>query len=425
MPAARAFAGNRVGRLATLVLAIGAASCSKPQPPAPQIREVGYVVLQEKPVTLTSDLPGRTTPYAVAEVRPQISGIVQKRLFTEGATVALGQPLYQIDPATYIAARDQAQAALSAAEANAASARVKADRYATLKGTDAVSKQDADNVAAAAQQAEAAVQQAKAALKTAEINLGYTRIVAPIAGKIGRSSVTAGALVTANQATALTTIWRLDPIYVDITQSATQLSQMRRAIAAGHVTPAGAEVTLTLDDRSAYPHTGKIEFSEAQVDEATGAVTIRATVPNPEGILLPGLFVRVTVGQGVIAQGILAPQQAITRDNTGAAAAFVVGEDNKIQPRKVQADRAIGDEWLITAGLKAGDRLVVEGGDRVRPGATVKPVAVDLHKVAARTIASPSPGGPPAAAPNPPQSDAERPAAPESNKDGQAAPGAR
>lgn len=359
--------------------ALAAANCGKPAAPPPQMREAGFVTLKAEPVTLTSDLSGRTNPFAIAEVRPQISGIIQKRLFTEGATVHAGDALYQIDPSTYKAARDQAAAQVAAAEANAASAKAKADRYATLKGTDAVSPQDADNVAAAAQQAAAAVQQAKAQLQSAEINLGYTRISAPITGKAGRSSVTAGALVTANQASALTTIWQLDPIYVDITESSARMMQLRKAVSAGSVAPAGADVDITLDDGSRYGHAGHIEFSEAAVDESTGAVTIRARVPNPEGLLLPGMFVRVTVAQGVLPNGILAPQQGISRDAVGNATALVLTADNKVQPRKVVADRTVGDKWLITSGLNPGDKLIVEGTDRVKPGQTVKPVAVTLE----------------------------------------------
>ncbi|MBI1361138.1 MAG: efflux RND transporter periplasmic adaptor subunit [Alphaproteobacteria bacterium] len=362
------------------LLALLASACGEPKKAPPSTREVGYVTLATEPVTLTADLAGRTNPYEVAEIRPQIGGIIQKRLFVEGGKVKAGQPLYQIDPSTYRAARDQAAAQLASAEATAAAAQSKAERYATLTGTEAVSRQDADDVAASARQASAAVQQAKAALQSAEINLGYTRILSPINGTIGRSSVTQGALVIANQTTALTTVWRLDPIYVDINESGARLSKLRQAMSAGDVTPAGADITLTLDDGSAYKYPGHVEFSETAVDESTGTVTIRASVPNPDGLLLPGMFVRVQMQQGVVPDGILAPQQGISRDPTGRATALVVGAGDKVEPREVEADRAIGDKWLITGGLKAGDRLIVEGTDKVRPGQLVKPVAVSLAK---------------------------------------------
>ncbi|HVY89460.1 MAG TPA: efflux RND transporter periplasmic adaptor subunit [Hyphomonadaceae bacterium] len=331
-----------------------------------------------QPVTLTTELSGRTNPYAIAEVRPQVSGLIRERLFKEGAVVKAGQPLYQIDPAPYQAAKDQAAAQLASAQATLVAAQAKAARYKKLIESQAISQQDADDTAAAARQAEAAVEQASATLKTAEINLGYTRILAPIDGTIGRSSVTPGALVTTNQADPLTTIWRLDPMYVDITESSTRIMQLRRALQTGSIAPAAADVTLTLDDGSTYVHAGRIEFAETAVDQATGSVTIRATVPNPERLLLPGMFVRVKVAQGVKADGILVPQQGVSRDATGGATALVVGEGDKVEPRKLVADRSMGDQWLITSGLKAGDRVIVEGTDRVKPGQTVKPVPVTL-----------------------------------------------
>jgi membrane fusion protein (multidrug efflux system) len=344
------------------------------------MREVGYVTLTTQPVTLTTELSGRTNPHAVAEVRPQVSGIILKRLFKEGGTVRAGDALYQIDPATYEATRDQAAAQLASAKASLAAAKSRADRYAKLLAAQAVSSQDAEDAEAAARQADAAVQQAAASLKSAEINLAYTRIVAPITGQIGRSAVTAGALVTANQATSLATIYQLDPIYVDITESSARLAQLRKALKSGSVQPAGADVSIVLDDGSIYGHPGRIEFSETEVDEATGAVTIRATVPNPDRQLLPGQFVRVTVNQGVLPDGILAPQQGVTRDSTGAAIALVVNADNKVEGRKLVTDRAIGDQWLVSSGLKSGDRLIVEGTDRVKPGQTVKIAPVALAK---------------------------------------------
>jgi membrane fusion protein (multidrug efflux system) len=329
-------------------------------------------------VTLTTDLSGRTTPYAVAEVRPQVSGLIRQRLFKEGTAVKAGQPLYQIDAAPYQAARDQAAAQLASSQATLVSAKSKAERYEKLFQSQAVSNQDMDDARAAALQAQASVLQATAALKTADINLGYTRITAPIAGTAGRSSVTAGALVTTNQADPLTTIWRLDPIYVDITESATRIMQLRRAMAAGSVQTAGADVTVTLDDGTLYPHPGHVEFSETAVDPATGSVTIRATVPNPDRLLLPGTFVRVNLAQGLKPGGILVPQQGVSRDATGAATALVVNAEDKVEPRKLVTDRTVGDQWLVVSGLAAGDRLIVEGTDRVKPGQAVKPVPVTL-----------------------------------------------
>ncbi|MFT3725654.1 MAG: efflux RND transporter periplasmic adaptor subunit [Hyphomonadaceae bacterium] len=365
-------------RLALVALAIGLTGCGKPPPPAPSTREVGYVTVQASDVTLTTDLSGRTNPYAIAEVRPQVSGIIRQRLFKEGSLVKAGEPLYQIDPTPYVAARDQAKAELASAEAALAAAKSKAERSRKLIESQAISRQDADDIVAAERQAEASVQQATASLQTAQINLGYTRILAPITGTIGRSSVTPGALVTTNQTTALTTIWRLDPIYVDVTESATRIVQLRRALATGSVTAASADVTLTLDDGTVYPNTGRIEFSETAVDPSTGSVTIRATVPNPDGLLLPGMFVRVKVAQGVKPDGILVPQQGITRDAAGVATALVVSAEDQVEPRKLVTERSIGDQWLVTSGLKAGDRLIVEGTDRVKPGQAVKPVEITL-----------------------------------------------
>lgn len=371
---------RRVGYGASLLsaLAIAATACSKPQTVAPPIPEVGFVTVQAQAVTLTTDLSGRTSPYAVAEVRPQVSGIIRQRLFREGGAVKAGEPLYQIDPAPYVAARDQAAAQLASARASLVAAKAKEKRFEILIDSQAISQQDADDTKAAALQAAAAVQQDAAALKTAEINLGYTRILAPIAGTAGRSTVTPGALVTINQTDPLTTIWRLDPIYIDITESSTRIMQLRLAMAAGSVTPTSADVSVALEDGTAYPHPGRVEFAETSVDQSTGSVTIRATVPNPEGLLLPGMFVRVKVAQGVQPDGILVPQQGVSRDATGGATALVVTAENKVEPRKLATDRTMGDAWLVTSGLTPGDRLIVEGTDRVRPGQTVKPVPVTL-----------------------------------------------
>lgn len=350
------------------------AACGKKAPPTPPPPEVGYVVLQPESVTLSNELPGRTNATLQSDVRPQVNGVIKARLFTEGAIVHAGQPLYQIDPALYRAARDQAAAALAQAKAAVVTADAKAARYKSLRDIEAVSRQDIDDAIAAAGEARAQVQQAQANLNTANTNLGYTRIVAPISGRIGRSTFTAGALVTASQADALATIQQLDPIYVDITQSSAQLVSLRRALAQGSVLPASAKVNLKLEDGSDYPFTGTVEFSEVNVDTTAGTVTIRARFPNPQRMLLPGMFVRVMTPQATVPQGILAPQDGISRDPKGNATALVVGADNKAELRSVTAGRAIGDKWLITAGLKPGDKLIVEGTAKARPGSPIKPV---------------------------------------------------
>jgi membrane fusion protein (multidrug efflux system) len=368
-------------RFAVLLAAIALlGGCGGEEKPKRGPAEVGVVTIRTEPVTISTELPARTNAFVISQVRPQVAGIVKARLFTEGALVRAGQPLYQIDPSLYRASRDQAAANVANAQATFAAAQAKADRYKTLSGTEAVSRQDADDVIAAARQANASVEQARASLQTARINLDFTRIVAPISGRIGRSSVTPGALVTASQTDALATIQQLDPIYVDITQSSAKLLELRRALASGSVLPASASVQLKLDDGSLYPQSGTIEFTEPIVDVNSGTVTIRARFPNPDGLLMPGMFVRVVAPQGVLPKAILAPQQGITRDAKGSATALVVGKDNKVELRTVKADRAIGDKWLITSGLKAGDRLIVEGTASAMPGAAVQPVATTLGK---------------------------------------------
>ncbi len=342
--------------------------------------EVGVVTLTTGPVTVSTELPGRTASTMISEVRPQVSGIIEKRLFEEGSLVRAGQPLYQIDPSLYRAAQNEANASLASAQATLAAAKAKAERYRALSDTEAVSRQDKDDVVAAARQADAAVGQARAKLDTASINLRFTKVYAPITGRIGRSLVTPGALVTANQATALTVIQQLDPIYVDITQSSSQLLQLRRALASGKVLPASATIRLKLDDGSDYPQSGTIEFTEPIVDPNSGTVTLRARFPNPDGLLMPGMFVRVVAPQSVVPNAILVPQQGISRDVKGAATALVVSKDNKVEKRSITADRAIGDKWLISAGLKAGDRIIVEGLNKVSVGDTVKPVPMHSGK---------------------------------------------
>jgi membrane fusion protein (multidrug efflux system) len=347
--------------VAVLALCAALASgCGRRPPPQRPAPEVGVVVIKTQPVELSTVLPGRTDPFEVSDVRPQVSGLLLKRLFTEGTVVKEGQPLYQIDPGPYRAAYNNAVAAL-------ADAKAKADRYAMLAKQNAVAQQDYDD-------ALAAYKEAAANVDTARINLGYTRITAPITGRIGRSMVTEGALVTADQTTALAEIDTLDPIYVDITQSASELLSLKLAVAHGRLKgddPVEAPVRLELDSGENYPLNGKLEFSEVTVDQTTGAVTLRALFPNPDGILLPGMFVRATVIEGTQLQGILAPQQGVSRDEKGNATAYVVNAQGKAEFRQLSVSRAIGDKWLVISGLKPGDRLIVEGLQRVAPNAPV------------------------------------------------------
>ncbi|HAV2275049.1 TPA: efflux RND transporter periplasmic adaptor subunit [Serratia marcescens] len=342
-------------------------------------REVGVVTLRGQSVTLNSELTGRVNATMTSDVRPQVDGIIKQRLFTEGAEVKAGQVLYQIDPASYQASYDQAAAQLKNAQATVQSTRLKSQRYAALVKENGVSKQDADDAKAAYLQAVASVAQYQAALETARINLAYTQVRAPIAGRIGISSVTPGALVTAGQSDALTTIRALDPIYVDLTQSSAQLLKLRRQQAAlqrGAVTP----VAIKLEDGTSYAHPGKLELTEVAVDEATGSVTLRAVFPNPEHELLPGMYIHATVDNGVDPKAILAPQQGITRNAKGEATALVVDEQNKVAQRTVSAERVVGSNWLIGSGLNEGDRLIVEGTSKVTIGAAVKPVEVSVDK---------------------------------------------
>jgi membrane fusion protein (multidrug efflux system) len=336
--------------------------------------EVGVITLQAAPVTLTAELPGRTSPYETSDVRPQVGGIVVSRPFTEGALVRAGQVLYQIDPAPFRAAYDQARAQLASAQANLTTTQLKAQRYADLVKINGVSKQDADDAQAAAHQAAAAIDQQRAAVEAAKVNLDWATITAPISGRVGISSVTKGALVAPGQATALTTIQRLDPIYVDVTQSSGDLLRLRRALAAGQLTSGGpvtTPVTLKLEDGSTYPLQGKLQFTDVTVDQASGAVTLRAIFPNPSGLLLPGMYVRAVVAEGVAPNGLLAPQQGIGRDERGLPTALVVDATGHAQIRDVETAGAVGNQWLIKSGLAPGDRLIVEGLQKVKPGAAV------------------------------------------------------
>jgi len=344
-----------------------------PNAPAP----VGVVVVKTEPVNLTMELSGRTSAALVSEVRPQVNGVIKARLFQEGTNVRAGQPLYQIDPAIYRAALDSASAALAQAQANATSAKLKADRYKELVAINAVSKQDNDDAQAASQAAAANVQAQRAAVQQARINLDYTKVAAPISGRIGKSSVTPGALVTANQAEALATVQNLDKIYVDVTQSAADLLKLRAAMAKGALGgPSSAQVKLVLEDGSTYPLSGTLQFSDITVDEGTGSIGLRAIFPNPNGALLPGLYVRAQLSQGVATQAILVPQAAVSRDAKGGATVYIPDAKGKAQLRNITVSRTVGDKWLVTAGLKAGEQVIVEGLQKVRPGAAVKPAVI-------------------------------------------------
>jgi membrane fusion protein (multidrug efflux system) len=336
--------------------------------------EVGVVTIVARPLDLTIELPGRTSPFEVADVRPQVGGIIIARPFTEGGNVRAGEVLYKIDPAPYQAALDQAKGLLGSAQANLATTQNKASRYADLVKINAVSKQDYDDASAAYKQAVATVQQQKAALESARINLDYTRVTAPISGRAGLSAYTKGALVTPSQTTALTTVQRLDPIYVDLTQSAAQVLKLRQEIESGKVNGAGAQgvpVRLKLEDGSTYPVEGRLQFTDVTVDQTTGSVTLRAVFPNPKNLLLPGLYVRAQIIEGVDPNGILAPQEGVSRNEKGQPTALVVDSTGHAQSRLLTTSRAIGDKWLVTSGLSPGDRLIVEGTQGVKPGAPV------------------------------------------------------
>jgi membrane fusion protein (multidrug efflux system) len=345
---------------------------------APPPQEVGVVTLQPQRVTLTTDLPGRTSPFRIADVRPQVNGILQKRLFVEGDSVQAGQQLYQIDPSLYQAAYDSAQATLAHAKAEYTSAKILADRDKDLVASNAVSKQDYDNATASLLQAEADVASGNAQVETAHVNLVYTKVLSPITGITGRS-VTEGALVTTNQSASLVTVQQLDPIYVDIPQPTTSLLRLRQELASGQIQAIGsnqAAVTLTLEDGSKYDQVGRLQFSEVTVDQGTGSVILRAIFPNLKKILLPGMFVTAHLQEGYVENAIMVPQQGVTHNPQGDATALFVTPDNKVELRTVVASRAVGDKWLVVSGAQAGDRVIVDGIQKARPGATVHPTEV-------------------------------------------------
>jgi len=396
--------------LSVVLAACGGDDSPQQMPPT----AVTVVTLQAQPVTLTRELPGRTAPFLVAEVRPQVNGIVERQLFDEGGLVEAGQALYQLEDAAYQADASSANAALARAEATLKSAQLTARRSAELAKIDAISKQDNENAVAALRQAEADVGVARAALQGRSVTLDYARISAPISGRIGKSSVTRGALVTANQATPLATIQQTDPMYVDLTQSSSELLALRRNVAAGTAEQADLPVTILLEDGTEYAHDGKLAFSEITVDPSTGSYLLRVEVPNPDHLLLPGMYVRAVVGSAVRQDGLLVPQKGITRDPKGNATAMVVGKDGKVEPRAVKVSRTLGDQWLVEDGLAAGDKVIVEGLQKIQPGAPVQ--ATEAGAEAAPAEGQPAGAEPaaaePAAADNP---DAAEPADTDAN----------
>jgi membrane fusion protein (multidrug efflux system) len=368
---------NNVCAVALLAAVTMLAACGKEAGGPPPPPEVGVLTLAPRAVAITDQLPGRTTAFRVAEVRPQVTGIVQKRMFVEGSEVKAGEQLYQIDPGSYRAALNSAQAALKRAEAQAVTAKLLQERYAPLMAANAVSQQENDEAIAARARADADVAEARAAVETARINVVYTQVLSPITGRIGRALVTEGALVTSAQQSPLATVQQLDPIYVDITQSSTELLHLQRQLETGELVATDkheAEVSLTLEDGTPYVERGRLKVSEVSVDPSTGSVLLRAVFPNPKRELLPGMFVRAQLTRGTREAALLVPQRGVTRNAKGEATVLVVDKDDKVNERIVTADRAINGEWLITAGLSAGERVVLDGVQKVKPGSAVKPV---------------------------------------------------
>jgi len=368
------------------VAALMLAACGqKAAAPAPQAPEVGIITVEPTKVPVSSELPGRTSAFLVAQVRARVDGIVLRREFTEGAEVKAGQRLYKIDPAPYVAALNTAKATLAKAQANLVAQDAQATRFKALLAGNAVSKQNYDNAVASQGQAAADVASGKAAVDTAQINLGYTDVVSPITGRIGLSQVTPGAYVQAGAATLMTTVQQLDPVYVDLTQSSVAGLKLRRDIKEGRLQTAGinaAKITLTLEDGSTYPEPGKLQFSDVSVDQGTGSVTVRANFPNKDGVLLPGMFVRARIDEGSNNNALVVPQVGVTHDQKGQAVALVVGPDNKVAQVALVTSGTYGSNWVVDSGLKPGDRVIVQGTEKVRPGMTVSPVAAQLPDAA-------------------------------------------
>ena len=384
MPAARALSFPRPFVAGGLLLALVAAGCNEQKaaaPPQPQA-QVSVVVLHPQPVAITAELPGRVSANLIAEVRPQVNGIIKSRVFKEGSEVKAGDLLYEIDPAPYQAALDSALAAQQKAEAAAVNAKIRADRYNELLQRNAGSRQDADDANATYAQAQADVASTKASVETARINLAYTKVTAPIEGRVDKSALTPGALVTANQATALTTIRKLDPINVDVTQSSTNLLRFRAAVDSGKLKFTGPNVAvkLKLDIGAECKQSGKLEFAEANIDETTGTFTVRAEFPNPERILLPGMFVRAVIQEGIAENSFLLPQRGVGRNTKGEATGKFVTAEGKVEERVLPTRRSIGNSWLVDTGVKDGDKLIVEGAQLVRAGQAVTPVEVSVDE---------------------------------------------
>ncbi|EKS9798829.1 MULTISPECIES: efflux RND transporter periplasmic adaptor subunit [Burkholderia] len=389
-------------RLITVATAaVFLAACGKKESaPPPQTPEVGVVTVQPQAVPVFSELPGRTSAFLVAQVRARVDGIVLRREFTEGTDVKAGQRLYKIDPAPYIAALNSAKATLAKAQANLVTQNALVARYKVLVAANAVSKQDYDNAVATQGQAAADVAAGKAAVDTAQINLGYTDVVSPITGRVGISQVTPGAYVQASQATLMSTVQQLDPVYVDLTQSSLEGLKLRQDVQSGRLKtsgPGAAKVSLILEDGKTYSEAGKLQFSDVTVDQATGSVTIRAVFPNPGRVLLPGMFVRARIEEGVNENAFLVPQIGVTHDQKGQAIAMVVNASNKVEPRPLKTTGMQGPNWIVEGGLQAGDHVIVQGGEKVRPGATVKSVPAQLAPAAAAASGAAATAAPAAA----------------------------
>ncbi len=369
--------------LSALVGSVALTGCDQAaeqsQASAPKAVPVGVITVKSQALTLKKELPGRISAFQIAEIRPQVSGIVQSRLFVEGNEVKQGQALYQIDPATFEADLAASEASVARAEASIASTKSKASRYSELLKIKAVSQQDFDEADAAQKQAQAELLTAKAQLKSAQINLDYSHVSSPISGQISKSSVTVGALVSANQTTALATVTQLDPIYVDLTQSSNELTQLKKAISSGSLSvdsQSQTDVELQMEDGSTYPLKGTLQFSEVTVDPSTGSVTLRAKFPNPDKLLLPGMYARASVVEGVKQDAILVPQRGVSRNTKGEPTAMVVSKENTVESRVLKVDRTIGSNWLVTDGLSDGDKVIIEGLQKIRPGAPVTPTEV-------------------------------------------------
>jgi membrane fusion protein (multidrug efflux system) len=400
MESQSAYPGRGLPTAMLLALVLGACSNAQTPAPAPQVPEVSVITVHRGSVPITTELPGRTNPFLVAQVRARVDGIVLKREFKEGGEVKAGQRLYQIDPAPYIAALNSAQASLQKAEANLASTTAQAERYKVLVAANAVSKQEYDNAVAAQGQATADVATGKAAVAMAQINLGYTNVVSPITGRSGLSLVTEGAYVQASAATLMTTVQQIDPVYVDLTQSSVEGLQLRRDIASGQLKlngPNQAKVTLALEDGTQYSSTGSLQFTDITVDQGTGSVTLRAIFPNPRFVLLPGMFVRARIEEGVKEDAFLVPQVGVTHDPKGQATALVVGPDDKVTAHTLQLRGTSGDQWIVEGGLDDGDRVIVAGMQKAKPGTAVKAVEAQTATAAAAS-STPSTVSPIAAA---------------------------